>query len=119
MQPVVYNSCLRFHENAIVNHLLDYATARGCGMNELACLDFSTEDREQFAQLIGYSLSGFSELGYVREETLRTAERISETGESEGAARIATLESMLAEIREHLRNAACAAFQIHPDDLHS
>jgi len=31
--------------------------------------DFSQEDREQFAQLIGYSLSGFGELSYVSDET--------------------------------------------------
>jgi hypothetical protein len=42
-------------------------------MNKLALMKFSDEDREQFAQLIGYSLSGFSELSYVTDKTYKTA----------------------------------------------
>ncbi len=34
-------------------------------MNDLAVKDFSDEDRCQFAQLIGYSISGYEELSYV------------------------------------------------------
>jgi hypothetical protein len=34
-------------------------------MNDLALMPFSNEDREQFAQLIGYSVSGFGELPYA------------------------------------------------------
>lgn len=46
---------VRFKPNAIVQYLLDNG---GISMNDIACLDFSREDREQFAQLIGYSHSG-------------------------------------------------------------
>ena len=51
---------LRFKANAIVRHLLD--THPDCDLNRLACMDFTDDDRQQFAQLIGYSLSGYGEL---------------------------------------------------------
>ena len=60
----------RFKENAIVQLLLDRGKFT---MNDIAYLDFSQEDREQFAQLIGYSLRGFSELSYVSDETYEAA----------------------------------------------
>jgi hypothetical protein len=54
----------RFRANAIVRLLLD----RGpFGMNDLAEMPFSDEDRAQFAQLLGYSLAGFSELFYAHD----------------------------------------------------
>lgn len=56
----------RFKANAIVRLLLDDGKY---DMNRLALLPFSDEDREQFAQLIGYSLCGFSDLSYVSDET--------------------------------------------------
>ncbi len=62
---------LRFKSNAIVRHLLDHG---GIDMNALAVMKFSQEDREQFAQLIGYSLSGFGELSYVSDETYSAAD---------------------------------------------
>jgi hypothetical protein len=62
---------LRFKENAIVRFLLD---AGKFDMNDLALMPFSREDREQFAQLIGYSHSGFGELSYVSDETWELAE---------------------------------------------
>lgn len=50
-------------------------------MNALACLDFTQSDREQFAELIGYSLRGFSELSYVTDETLNAAVAMIEKDE--------------------------------------
>jgi len=64
MQPLVTDpsGTIRFKPNKIVQYLLD----RGpFDMNHLAIQDFSDDDRSQFAQLIGYSRSGFSELSYV------------------------------------------------------
>lgn len=69
------NDILRFKKNAIVRYLLD---AGPFDMNHLACIDFSQEDSEQFAQLIGYSLGGFGELSYVSNETYSRAESGSE-----------------------------------------
>jgi hypothetical protein len=68
LQPLVKDEygVVRFKPNKIVRYLLDNG---GIDLNWLATIDFSREDREQFAQLIGYSLSGFSELSYVRDKT--------------------------------------------------
>lgn len=61
---------VRFRDNAIVRFLLDNGPH---DMNSLAVGDFSDEDREHFAQLIGYSLDGFAELSYVSDETYSAA----------------------------------------------
>ena len=73
-QPLVTDAhgVQRFKENKIVSFL---AEGR---LNELCAMDFSDEDREQLAQLIGYSLSGFGELSYVSDETFRRAQEQSE-----------------------------------------
>lgn len=56
------NGVVRFQENAIVRYLLEHG---GLDMNKLATLPFNDEDRRQFAQLIGYSQSGYGDLSYV------------------------------------------------------
>jgi hypothetical protein len=67
---------IRFKSNPIVRLLLDDGKY---DMNRLAMLPFSDEDREQFAQLIGYSLSGFSDLSYVSDETYdRAADQLNQ-----------------------------------------
>lgn len=67
IQPLVKDEhgTVRFKPNAIVRFLLD---AGPFDMNTLAKMDFSHEDRAQFAQLIGYSVSGWGELSYVSDE---------------------------------------------------
>lgn len=76
IQPLIRSTdgVIRFKSNAIVRYLLD---AGPFDMNHLAIVNFSDEDREQFAQLIGYSLSGFGELSYVSDETYSEAEKKS------------------------------------------
>lgn len=73
IQPLVIDKHgrKRFKGNAVVMFLLE---AGPFDMNALALKQFSSEDREQFAQLIGYSLSGFAELHYVSDETYALAE---------------------------------------------
>ena len=72
MQPIeMVGSVTRFRENQVVRHLLDHG---GIDMNALAVLDFSDEDRAQFAQLIGYSVSGFGDLSYADDETVERAD---------------------------------------------
>lgn len=64
-QPFVFvKNIKRFKENAIVRFLLD---AGPFDMNQLRVMQFSDEDRRQFAQLIGYSECGYHELNYVYE----------------------------------------------------
>lgn len=72
MQPVERDEhgVVRFKKNAIVLHLL---TRDGFDMNRLAMMDFSDEDRAQFAQLIGYSVTGFCELSYVTDDAANAA----------------------------------------------
>jgi hypothetical protein len=86
-------------------------------MNSLARMNFSNEDREQFAQLIGYSLSGFSELSYVSDEIYNAAELMCNGEINEKDARIASLEDILNNVRKGLKIAVPAVFKIHPDDL--
>lgn len=73
MQPIVVDDdgVARFKANAIVCFLLDQG---GFDMNDLARRFFSDEDREQFAQLIGYSVSGFGDLSYASRESIIEAD---------------------------------------------
>jgi len=66
---------VRFKQNAIVRWLLDVSYF---DMNHIAVTPFEQEDREQFAQLIGYSLRGFGDLSYVKDETYERAEKMWE-----------------------------------------
>lgn len=74
MQPLEYDErgVLRFRENAIVRYLLDNG---GIDMNHLAGMSgrFSRADQMQFAQLIGYSLSGYADLSYVTDASYAKA----------------------------------------------
>ncbi len=77
IQPVVMKrGAVRFKENAIVSYLLDFAQGKGCGLNELAVMKFSKEDRQQFAQLIGYSVYGYCELSYVDAKAEQAADAL-------------------------------------------
>lgn len=79
MQPVGWDGkgVVRFQGNAVVRQLLDQSSARGFDLNNLsiACQDAPQADWEQFAQLIGYSVSGFGDLSYASPETIDKADR--------------------------------------------
>jgi hypothetical protein len=68
------NGVVRFRANEIVEYLMTWAASRGMNMNVLAAMAFDAADREQFAQLVGYSLAGFGKLSYVTDETYARAE---------------------------------------------
>lgn len=72
VQPLIVDTggVLRFKKNAIVEYLLDSGPF---DLNHLATIPFDLPDREQFTQLIGYSLDGFGELSYVTDETCERA----------------------------------------------
>ena len=83
MQPVVLDDrgVARFKVNPIVRFLLDFGPY---DLNRIISLPGCTpDDHAQFAQLIGYSVSGFDELHYVSDEQRDRAQ----------AARIAALEA--------------------------
>lgn len=88
-------------------------------MNALTQMDFTDDDREQFAQLIGYSLSGYGDLSYVSNESFEVAFAIAEKGLSEKDAMIATLQEELASLRAALREPMAKLYRVHPDELRS
>ena len=59
------NGIPRFKENKIIRFLLE---AGPFDMNQLSSMEFSDEDRVQFAQLIGLSLNGLAESYYVSDQ---------------------------------------------------
>jgi hypothetical protein len=78
MQPVInVKGVHRFKENKLVSYLLDNG---GIDMNHLSTVGdlFTQEDKEQFAQLIGYSVCGFGELSYVSDKAYNKAMKRSE-----------------------------------------
>lgn len=80
IQPVIDDGfgVHRFKQNAIVRWMLDKATdAHLFDLNEIARLSFSDEDREQLAQLIGYSVSGACDLSYVSNRVAKAGSRAS------------------------------------------
>lgn len=98
---------LRFKGNAIVQHLLD--THQSCDMSELAKMDFTDDDRQQFAQLIGYSLDGYGMLSYVDDNAYYAAQHLAENPEmTDAEARIAASKTalihQLEEALEELRS---------------
>lgn len=82
MQPIVWDGqgVIRFQANEIVRYLLDNG---GLDLNKLHGMghpapNFPREDWEQFAQLIGYSVSGFGDLGYPRRHVVAKADEIAD-----------------------------------------
>lgn len=111
---------LRFKANRIVRDMLDFATPRGFSMNTIAAADYSDEDRQQFTQLIGYSLSGYGSLSsYVDDVAYSTAAHMAD-GKDERDAHIAALEEKVQELRDAingLREPVARLLEMHPDDL--
>lgn len=80
VQPVIQDQhgVHRFKRNRIVEFLLDSSKF---DLNDLSTMGFPDEDWEQFAQLIGYSVSGACDLSYVSDRVanrgLRRSEKLS------------------------------------------
>lgn len=75
MQDIAFEQGVaRFRKNAIVEFLIDWCSLRGVDMNSLATMNFDSDDRSQFAQLIGYSVSGFGDLSYADPDIVREAD---------------------------------------------
>lgn len=115
VQPqILVDGVLRFKENKIVSWLLENSSK---DMNDIACEEFSVEDRQQFAQLIGYSVSGYSSLDYVDDYSHGVAEIITTLKVTEDQARITYLETLVNTLRKALREPMAILFDVHPDDL--
>ena len=107
------NGIIRFKSNEIVKFLLKHG---GFDMNALMCMDFTVEDCEQFAQLIGYTHSGYGDLPHVSRESYDTAEHMFNEVTSELEARNAVLRNELKKVKEQLRGVASAITSM-ADDL--
>lgn len=121
IQPVADDGqgVLRFKDNPIVRRLLDEGPF---DMNQLAVWrhndpNITADDERQFAQLIGYSLSGFGSLSYCDDETYAAADKMARTGKSELEARVEYLEELVGMLRRELREPVASLFGVHPDDL--
>lgn len=100
MQPIILDSrgVTRFKKNTIVDNLYEHGVRTGYGFNEMYTENHDDEDRMQFAQLIGYSVSGYSTLSYVTDESVNAAfaiaESITNTSEKKQEVRLTEAQSM-------------------------
>lgn len=111
IQPLTVddNGVIRFKANAIVQHLLDHG---GIDLNQIAVLDFSREDREQFAQLIGYSHSGAADLDYMSDEALDVAYAMMTSAKGELESCADYRQAKLDEVRRMMRPAIAELFDV-------
>ena len=81
MQPVVVaaDGVIRFKQNQIIRDMLDLCEKHGLGLNEIAMRDYEKDDRSQLMQLIGYSVSGYGNLGCSRAKHVMRADQKAET----------------------------------------
>lgn len=119
IQPIVTDDkgVLRFKENHIISDLLDFASNHGFGLNEIARRSYSREDRQQLAQLIGYSLSGYGSLHNYVDDDAYGAAQLMASGLNEAEARTEHLQSTLNALRASLVKPMAELFGVHPDDL--
>ena len=81
MQPIEWakDGVIRFKGNAIVRWLVD---SKQIDLNQISiyCQEHRVPktDVEQFWQLLGYSVSGYGDLGFVRRKTIETADEIAD-----------------------------------------
>ncbi|WP_313330699.1 hypothetical protein [Comamonas sp.] len=81
MQPVIVSEPAgihRFKENRIVSKLVEHGHKTGYGPNQIACDDYTPDERMQLAQLIGYSVDGHGTLSYVTDESFKRAAAMSQ-----------------------------------------
>ena len=79
MQPLIRDKSgtLRFKGNALVEALYEHSAQNGMSMNDLARMDFAEDHRQQFAQLIGYSVDGYGTLSYVSDDAHSAAQALA------------------------------------------
>jgi hypothetical protein len=115
IQPIVTDDkgVLRFKENVLVRYLLEHG---GLNMNDLARVECADEDRQQFAQLIGYSIDGYSELSYVDDEAFSVACRMM-VGASEQEARDDEMKERIEAAKDACRSLVRGLFGVDLDDV--
>tara|TARA_R110000868_G_scaffold327811_1_gene588707 strand:- start:420 stop:788 length:369 start_codon:yes stop_codon:yes gene_type:complete len=116
IQPIVKDAdgVNRFKRNHIIDYLFDECLI---DLNKLQKMDFPAEDRQQLAQLLGYSISGYGDLDYVDNYAYGVAAMMVNETISDDKARIAYLEKELRKIRNALKPLCADLFRVDIDDL--
>lgn len=115
VQPLIVDrGQLRFKPNAIVKFLLDSGPSN---MNTLAGMEFTREDREQFAQLIGYSHSGAGDLSYFSNSAWDAALQAHKAGADSWQALAQVSQRELEAFKDAMREPIAALYRVHPSDL--
>lgn len=106
---------LRFVQNDVVQLMLKLLKTKQIGLNELHDLgsDISSEDWDQFNQLIGYSVSGAP----IDDAIIEAAYLKHKNGLSVEEARAQRAEQLLADVRQKIREGIADLYGIHPDNL--
>lgn len=102
---------VRFKPNAIIDYLFN---SGALDLNKIAAMPFTQDDREQLAQLLGYSLSGFGTLSYVTDETYSLAAMQSSTTEEND--RNAILRKQLKDFKAEARLALSTLTELLEND---
>ncbi len=109
---------IKFKANQIVRDLLHLASQHGMDLNNIACRAYSDQDRQQLAQLIGYSLDGYGELrSYVDDAAYAVAEAKSRSKRSDVELERDHYRRELVALRRALRKPMARLFEKHPEDL--
>lgn len=115
IQPLAADdhNVIRFKQNTIVRRLVDEY-----GLNEIAVWEPqpSSEDWQQLAQLIGYSLDGYCSLSYVNDEAWAAAQGVS-LGVDQRDARIEYFRETIVKIKKALQDGLAAVYEQHPSDF--
>lgn len=116
IQPVALdsNGVIRFKANAIIRKLVD---DKLIDLNEISCWDIPQNDRSQFAQLMGYSLSGYGSLSFADDLTYAAAYNMHHAGMTEQEARLKHLEEVVANLKAALRAPMAELFGMHEEDI--
>ena len=102
---------VRFKPNTIIDYLFN---SGALDLNKIAAMPFTQDDREQLAQLLGYSLSGFGTLSYVTDETYSLAAMQSSTTEEND--RNAILRKQLKDFKNEARLALSTLTELLDND---
>jgi hypothetical protein len=102
MQPLYLsaNGNIRFRENVLVKYLIQHGNI---DLDDLREVDCPQEDREQLAQLVGYSLDGYGKLSYVTDETYDVAHAMYHDGLDETTARLVVSIEHASESHKEVR----------------
>lgn len=104
LQPVMTDrdGTRRFVENRIIRDLVEFSAMHGRGMHAIAEGDYTDQERQQFAQLNGYSIRGYGELSYVDDIAYEQACAQSDGENPEHVQQLLLLEVVQDALKAHI-----------------